>query len=635
MANRRFILGTAGHVDHGKTQLVSRLTGWDTDRLREEKERGISIELGFAPLHLDEDTAIGIIDVPGHERFVKNMVSGAGGIDLALLVIAADEGVMPQTREHLEVLRSLAIEYGVVVISKSDLATDDVTAIVTEDISELLRGSFLENAPVVHTSARTGEGFEELKRVLKHLCERIPERDTGGSFRLAVDRVFHKQGIGVVVTGSCYSGTVTVGDSLVLMPAGKKVRVREIQSFGEKRRHGYAGERLAIALQGGKLGEVSRGDMLTAPGRFVVSYMLDARVHIAAYANFELKQRERIRLHHGAREVLGRVVLLEDEILRSGDDGLIQFRLESPIVAGEGDLVVIRKYSPSRVLGGGRIIVPVAAKHKRGDREVIDTLLLREAGDPGEKALKAILDRGLHGSARDAMDETIVEALAGDGEVLAIGGVVFHSRIVETLGGRVRKLATSYVDKHPLRRGMDKEELRQKVAFPHPPPLFNKVLEVLAASHAISIRDNLVCPESQDGPPAEMAGEIDALRASFRRAGLAFPGDEELRASWGGRSELGDVLQYLRDDGSIRKISDGAYVDTDALRGCVQELDAWFEGHSELAVGDFKDLFGVTRKHAIPLLEYFDHARMTVREGNARVRGPRLVVPDASSFPEG
>ncbi|MDH3215198.1 MAG: selenocysteine-specific translation elongation factor, partial [Candidatus Krumholzibacteria bacterium] len=243
MPDRHFILGTAGHVDHGKTKLVGCLSGWDTDRLKEEKERGISIELGFAPLWLDDGTMIGIVDVPGHERFVKNMVAGAGGIDVAMLVVAADEGVMPQTREHLEVLRSLALSHGLVVITKIDLLAKDMAAILKDDIADLVEGTFLEEAPIVETSVVTGAGIDDLKRILKRVCEAIPERDKGGSFRLAVDRVFHKQGIGVVVTGSCYSGTVSIGDTLNLLPSQKSVRVRDIQCFGEKRQQGFAGER--------------------------------------------------------------------------------------------------------------------------------------------------------------------------------------------------------------------------------------------------------------------------------------------------------------------------------------------------------------------------------------------------------
>ena len=633
MAQQRFILGTAGHVDHGKTRLVGRLTGWDTDRLKEEKERGISIELGFAPLRLDGGVVIGIIDVPGHERFVKNMVAGAGGIDLALLVIAADEGVMPQTKEHLEVLRSLAVDYGAIVVSKCDVADDDMMAIVEEDISELVRGSFLEKAPVVRTSAATGEGIDELKQVLASLCGRIPERDTAGPFRLAVDRVFHKQGIGVVVTGSCYSGTASVGDTLELLPAGNMVRVREIQSFGEKRQQGYAGERLAVALQGGKLGKVWRGDTLATPGQFVVSYMLDARVHIAAYAKFELKQRERIRLHHGAREVFGRVVLLENEQLRSGDSGLVQFRLESPIVAGEGDFVVVRKYSPSRVLGGGRIIVPVAAKHKRSDDSVLDDLGIREAGDPKEKALKLILDHGLRGWPKGDQSQEVIHELADEGRVVVVDKIVFHAEVLESLGDRVHELASAYVGAHPLRRGIDKEELKQKVEFPHPTPVFNKVLEKIAARHGMTLHGNLLCPAAGVAPP-QTALQLEALRETFKKAGVAFPRSDEIESSWSGRGSLGDALRYLRDDGSIRKIQINNYVDSRALFDCVQKTGVWFEDHDELSVGDFKNLFGVTRKHAIPLLEYFDQARLTVRRGNARVRGPRGAIASPSELPD-
>ena len=627
MNQRRLILGTAGHVDHGKTQLVTRLTGWNTDRLKEEKERGISIELGFAPLRLDEDTMIGIVDVPGHERFVRHMVAGAGGIDLALLVIAGDEGVMPQTKEHLEVLRALSVNHGVVVISKSDLASDDMRAIIEDDIAELVRGTFLENAPVVYTSVKSGDGVEELKTVLKELAHKVPERITSGAFRLAVDRVFHKQGIGVVVTGSCYSGTVSIGDSVELLPAEKSLRVREIQSFGEKREHGYAGERLAIALQGGKLGEVSRGDMLVTPDKFAVSYMLDARIRIASYAQFELKQRERIRFHHGAREVLGRVVLLDNNRLRSGEDGLVQFRLESPVVAGEGDYFVIRKYSPQRVLGGGRVIDPSAKKHKQQDAAVLDHLHLQEVGEPKERMRKAIEDMGLAGAAVAEFAEQDVDALLAEGGVLLVDKRLYDAVQLGELAKLIERLVTEYVAAHPLRRGMDKEELRQKVRFPHPPPVFNRVLESLAEQSAITIEDKRVhAGSASDALPQAVAAELAKVKALYKKAGLQFPKNDDVAQTWLAGEEFADAFQFLRDEGAIVRIADDAHVDTLALRACVEEIKSWFDTNAELSVGNFKDLFGVTRKHAIPLLEYMDQARLTTRSGNARVRGPRLAA---------
>jgi selenocysteine-specific elongation factor len=613
-------------VDHGKTELVSRLTGVDTDRLKEEKERGISIELGFAPLQLDDDTMIGVIDVPGHEKFVKHMVAGAGGIDLAMLVVAADESVMPQTKEHLEVLTSLDIASGVIAVTKTDLASRDMIDIVKEEVAELVEGTFLDGAPVVETSARTGDGVEELKKTLLALALDVEERDTTGPFRLAVDRVFHIQGIGVVVTGSGYSGTITVGDSLELLPAGKPVRVREVQSFGGKRQKGYAGERLAIALQGIKLDEVSRGDMLVTPKAFVVSYIFDARIHVAAYSQFEVKHRERVRIHHGAREVLGRVQLFDKNELRSGENALVQLRLETPIVGSHGDFFVLRKYSPTMVLGGGRIIDPKAVRHRRRDPEVIERLELLEKGDPKDQLLQTLTAAGLRGARAKDHDTSVVDTLAEEGRITVIDGVIFHAGALADLDAQVETLAADYVKKHPLRYGIDKEELKQKVRFPHPTPLFNSVLDRLAASRPVFIKDNRVRAGSKDMElPAGAAAEIDTLETAIKKAGLHFSKPSELEQGWTGKGAFPDALGLLADQGRIVKIGAEGYVHRDSLSVCLKKLSEWYESNTDLTVGDFKDMFGITRKHAIPLLEHLDQTKVTSRDGNVRRKGPRFT----------
>jgi selenocysteine-specific elongation factor len=623
---RRLILGTAGHVDHGKTELIRALTGWHTDRLKEEKERGISIELGFAPLRIDDETMFGVVDVPGHERFVKHMVAGAGGIDLAMLLVAADEGVMPQTKEHLEVLVSLGISSGVILISKCDLVDEDMIRIVRDDVADLVKGTFLESAPVVETSVKTGHGIERLKTVLRELSERVPPRDTEGPFRLAIDRVFHMRGIGVVVTGSAYSGTVAVGSSLQLLPSEKSVRVRELQSFGEKRQCGYAGERLAIALQGVKLSEVHRGDMLVSPSHFRVSRLLDARVHLARYATFELKQRERIRVHHGAREVLGRVVLLEHDVLRSGDRALVQVRLENPIIADVGDLFVIRKYSPPRVLGGGRVIDPNPETHRRHDAAVLRNLELHERGDAEQVLVSAVRDAGLHGCPRERFGNDEVRRQIESGTLFEIEGTLFHGDTLRDLAGEIHRLTREYVAANPLRYGMDKEELRQKVGFPHPTPLFNGVLETLAGMKPIHVRDNRVRADTEDVDlPDSLAAEVASLERFIRDAGVVFPGLAAIEDRWSGSAPVADALRYLEERGKIIKIGTEGFIHREPFERCLNGVTNWFEKHSDLSVGDFKDMFALTRKHAIPLLEHMDQTRFTARQGNLRRPGPRLA----------
>jgi selenocysteine-specific elongation factor len=622
---RHLILGTAGHIDHGKTELVKALTGRDTDRLKEEKKRGISIELGFAPLQLDEETFVGIVDVPGHERFVKHMVAGAGGIDMAMLLVAADEGVMPQTAEHMEVLRSLGIANGLVVVSKGDLADDDTIAVVREEIADLTMGTFLEGAPVVTVSARTGDGLTELKSALARLARDVPGRDTGGPYRQPEDRVFHIKGIGVVVTGSCYSGVVKVGDTLEVLPAGKTTRVRGLQSFDAERSEGFAGERLAVALQGLKLEDVARGDMLTAPGRFTVTHALDARIRLASYFDFEVKNRERIRIHHGAREVLGRVILLECDVLHGGDSALVQIKLEKPLVPAEGDHFVLRKYSPARVIGGGVVIDPHPTRHKRRDDGVIEQLKLKEAGNPREVLLESIERAGLTGVGRTEAEEALLGPLLDGGDVVDIAGLLFHRDVLDSLAETVEDLSGAHQARHPLQYGMDKEELRQKTRFPHGAPVFNQVLEKLKDYRPVFVRGNRVRSGSGEMVlPDSAYDDIHALLEKIRASGVAFLSRAELESNWRSEHRFADALQYLKDSGDVVEVGADGVIHRDALDACVEELKKLFEKQSQVAVADLKNALGVTRKHAIPLLEALDDRRVTKRAGNNRVKGPRF-----------
>lgn len=625
-----FILGTAGHVDHGKTELVKALTGRDTDRLKEEKERGISIELGFAPLPLDDKTFLGIVDVPGHERFVKHMVAGAGGVDLAMLLIAADEGVMPQTEEHMEVLRSLEVGSGVVVISKCDLAGQDMLEIIHDEIADLTKGTFLENARVVETSARTGEGLDELKKTLKELAAGVEARDASGPFRQPVDRVFHRKGIGVVITGSCYSGTVTVGDALEILPRGTKTRVRELQSFNEKRNDGYAGERLAIALQGVKLGEVGRGDMLVTPGRFAVSYAVDARIRLATFHDFEVKNRERLRIHHGAREVLGRVILLEHDLLKSGDDALVQLKLERPLVPGAGDNFVLRKYSPARVIGGGVVIDPTPDQHKRRDAGVIEQLKLREHGDAADVLSKTIENAGTKGIHRreidaDAGGPGTLRELVDAGDIFVAEGIAFHRGALDSLAEAVEELTGEHQARYPLQWGMDKEELRQKTRFPHGTPVFNAVLETLAVFRPVFVRGNRVrsgTPEMDlsQSIQQDLAGLLGRIRAN----GVAFPSKTELEREWPSSHRFADAVQCLKDSGEVVEVGGDGLIHREALSQCTDVLRRLFEEQTEVSVADVKNALGLTRKHTIPLLEMLDDRRVTARSGNNRIMGPEF-----------
>jgi selenocysteine-specific elongation factor len=629
---RHFILGTAGHVDHGKTELVKALTGHDTDRLKEEKERGISIELGFAPLPLSPNLFIGVVDVPGHERFVRQMVAGAGGIDFAMLLVAADEGVMPQTEEHVEVLRSLGVQHGVVVVSKSDLATPETLAIVREEIATLVRGTFLERAAVVPVSARIGAGLDALREVLVALARAVDGRESSGPFRLAVDRVFHQKGIGVVVTGSCYSGRVRIGDEMSLLPSGHTVRVRDIESFGEKRTDGAAGERLAVALHGVKLDDVARGDMLTTPGRFASTRIVDARVVLGATAARSLKNRERMRIHHGAREALGRVVLLDVDELAPGATAIAQLRLESPLVASAGDRFVLRTYSPARVVGGGIVVDAAPEVHRRFDARVLEHVRHREEGDPESLVEQAIARAGAAGVAE--ADAEIVATLASRGAIVAVGGRWFHRDALSEMATRAIDAATAHTSRHPLQWGIDKEELRRRLAFPHGAPLFHRVLETLALSHPVFVREDRVRAGSPDHVvPAELAQRVKALNDAVRAAGVAFPSRDEAQKAWSGRELFAEAVRWLRDTGEWIDVGDAGWMHRDAFARALEVARGLFARQDAISVADFKEALGVSRKHAIPLLECFDQRRLTVRKGDLRVPGPGLGTPRSAHSP--
>jgi len=624
---RHFILGTAGHVDHGKTELVRALTGHDTDRLKEEKERGISIELGFAPLELSPGVFIGIIDVPGHERFVRQMVAGAGGIDMAMLLVAADEGVMPQTVEHVEVLRSLGIAHGVIVISKSDLATEATLPLVREEITTLVRGTFLEHATVLPVSARTGDGIDALRGELLALAGRIDVRSAEGPFRLAVDRVFHQKGIGVVVTGSCYSGRVRVGDDLDLFSRAlrARVRVRELQSFGAKRAEGVAGERLALALHGVKLEEVTRGDTLATPGQFAVSDTVDVRIALTEASEVDMANRERVRIHHGSSEVLGRVIILEHDALHRGESALAQLRLESPLVCDAGDRLVVRTYSPPRVIAGAVVINARASAHRRSDTSAVERLRHREAGEPVDVLEKTVERTGIQGLPETEADRSLVAILEARGSIVSVSGRIYHGRVFLELAAKAVEMANAHTAAHPLQWGIDKEELRRRLLFPHSAATFNRVIELLSQSVPLFVRESRVRAGTPEMtlPPA-LGRAVESLVEKIRAAGVAFPTRDELTAQWDSREPFAEAATVLRSRPEVVELAEG-WIHRDALERTISMLQTAFASRPEIGVGDLKEALGITRKHAIPLLEYLDSVGCTVRKGNARMAGPGLA----------
>src|ERR671924_2225226 len=381
---KQVVMGTAGHIDHGKTQLIKALTGVDTDRLKEEKERGITIDLGFAHFTCHDGTEVGVIDVPGHERFVRNMLAGVGGIDLVLLVVAADEGVMPQTREHLAICQLLRVKDGLVALTKADLVDEDWIELVSEDTREFLKGTFLEGKPIVPVAAKTGQGVDELKHALQALVARVPPKHLEGKFRLPVDRVFTIRGFGTVVTGTLFSGMIRVEDRVEIYPKGIGAKVRGLQVHNASVSEAVAGQRTAINLQGIDKVELERGDVLGHPGEFAPTFMLDAMLQHLSDAPRPLRHRARVRLHLGTSEIMGRVILLDRDILAPGEEAYVQIRLEEPAIALPRDRFVIRSYSPVQTIGGGMLLDAQAAKHRRGDASLAAHFRLLAEGSPEE-----------------------------------------------------------------------------------------------------------------------------------------------------------------------------------------------------------------------------------------------------------
>ncbi len=627
-AVRHFVLGTAGHVDHGKTALVKALTGTDTDRLKEEQARGISIELGFAELNLGDDLVLGVVDVPGHERFVKQMVAGAGGVDLAMLIVAADESVMPQTIEHLEILAQLGVKGGVIVLTKRDLVDGDLAAVAAAEARDLVAGTFLEGKPVVEVSAPTGAGLEALRRALRAEAGALPPRSRAGALRLPVDRVFTLPGAGVVVTGTCWSGEVAAGDILTLQPGERKLRVREVQAHGAVVARGGSGQRLALALHGVKREEVARGDQVITPGSLAPSRRLDVRINLVAHYRGALKNRQRLHVHHAGREVLGRITLL-DLAEAGGEAGprtaLAQLELEAPLIAAPGDRLVLRFYSPVTTIAGGVVLMAGAPRRKRLDAQALAELAVRERGDPAALLRQRLREAGLAGLQRaEAGDH------AGDEAALAVLDRLYDRALMEELAARIGELVDEHARRFPLRLGIPKEEARRRVGFNGGRNEWSALCEALAAAGGWVVAGDRIA-RGPDGPPVPpaLAEPLRRREEALRGFGLQWPGLAAFREEAGLEAVPGlgeeEFLKHLIDRGRAVQAATDYYVHAEPLAALAASLRAHFAREAELSFGRFRELSGLSRKLGIPLLEYLDQSGLTSREGDVRVAGPRLA----------
>ncbi|HEY3217251.1 MAG TPA: selenocysteine-specific translation elongation factor [Candidatus Eisenbacteria bacterium] len=629
---RRAVIGTAGHIDHGKTALVRRLTGVDTDRLPEEKARGISIDLGFARLVTPAGIQVGIVDVPGHERFVKNMLAGVGGIDLVLLVIAADEGVMPQTREHVAIVRLLGVARGIVVLTKQDLVERDWMELVRRDVRALLAPTALADSPLVEFSAVTGAGEPELLAAIDRQLVGLETRDTGERVRLPIDRVFTVEGFGTVVTGTLWRGRIRGGDHLEILPVGHPVRVRRVQVHGSTVEEAGAGQRTAVALHGVATEQVERGDWLVATGSLRASSILDVRFELLHDAPHPWKSDTRVRFHLGAGEQIGRLVLLERSGLEAGSSALAQVRLEKPTVASRGDRFVIRSYSPSRTVGGGVVIEPVAAKRRRRAAQLAE-LALDESGSPESRLLQrlgrearplstAALSQGI-GEDPAAVAVSLATLQAGGWVVAPVQGRWLLAAVWESALERIQREVDDYAVRHPARFGIPKGELKSTLKAELDGPLFDPAFEAIVARGAVELRGERVRPAARPWePPAEVVAALERVAGELEAAGLAVPEVATWQAALPGLGP--EVLSLGYFLGRLVRVSQELSYTARQLDGLRARLAAHFARSLTLSVAEFKQLAGVSRKYAVPLLEHCDRVGWTARAGDDRRAGGKL-----------
>ena len=632
------IVGTAGHIDHGKSALVRALTGTDPDRLPEEKRRGITIDLGFADLELD-DLRLGFVDVPGHERFIKNMLAGAHGIDLLALVIAADESVMPQTREHFDICRLLGVRNGLVVITKKDLVDEEMLVLVEDEARELIAGSFLEDAPIIAVSSRTGAGVDELKLRLAELGKRVPPRSLDFTTRLPIDRAFSMKGFGSVVTGTLISGKITEGDELELLPAKVNVRVRGLQVHNKPVHDAHAGQRTAVNLAGIDTSQIERGMVLAPAGRLRPTQVVDVWIDVLPGASRALRSRSRVRFHIGAAEVLGRVRVLEGSSqITPGKSGLAQLRLEAPVVALHGDRFILRSYSPAETIAGGVILDPFAVKHR--GREMEHTLQLLQLLMQDDRAAKftgfvrASGERGLRMADLAAATGWTNEVLAKvasqvetEGSVIDTGGVYLAHESFERLSQAVVAELERYHKREPLARGMLRETLREKVFAHSLPELFAGVIARLeAAGKIISEKDIVRSSRHSVGLSEQDADLSKRIEQLYLAAGVEAPSIDEAMTKAGvgaaQRVQARKLLQLLIDGRKLLRIQGEMFMHAQVVEDLKSKLRDYASQHEPerlIDVAAFKDLAGVSRKYAIPLLEFFDREQVTRRAGDKRL----------------
>lgn len=626
------IIGTAGHIDHGKTSLVKALTGIDADRLPEEKQRGMTIDLGFAYIDLDGNQRVSIIDVPGHERFVKNMLAGATSIDLVLFVIAADDGIMPQTVEHLEIINLLGIKHGLIALTKKDLVTNDLLEVVKEDIKKLISNTTLENAPIIPVSVVTGEGIEVCRNTIKELIGRIKTHENNRIFRMAIDRSFTILGYGCVVTGPILGGQISVDDEVEILPIKKPLRIRGIEITGERVNTAFAGQRAAINLIGIKSSEIQRGFELSIQGYLQPVNIVDATLKLIKNARNPLKNRSRIRFHINTSEVIGRVILLDRDILKPEDTSFVQFLLESAITVERDDHFIIRSYSPAYTIGGGKVLRYNETRLKRFKDELLKPLNILASGNLFDIVEQVYLNNSSNHLATEDISrlanihpltaENIISELIKKKLLLQynIDGKlpVFHSKVISLLKERILKMIEAFHKENPLKTGIEETYIKSLLGKDTDSLLIAASLNDLKKEKAINIIDNKLSLSNFRIEVTTQESEItNRIEDLYLRAGFTPPTAEEIITKFSSSSK--SFVSLLLEQKKLIKVEGDLYFHAISVDKLKEMIKIFISSHGSITVAQFRDLTKTSRKYAVPLLEYFDAIHFTKRTGDVRI----------------
>ncbi len=626
---KNIIIGTAGHIDHGKTSLIRSLTQIETDRLAEEKKRGITIDLGFAFFDLPSGKKAGIVDVPGHEKFIKNMLAGVSGIDLVLFVISAEEGIMPQTQEHLDILSILDVKKGIVVLTKKDLVDDEWLSMMKDDIRDSMRGTFLENAPIVSVSSVTKDGFDNLIETVDKMSDDMEVKSTSAALRFPIDRVFTLQGFGTVVTGTLVEGSVSEGDILEVFPSEKELKVRGIQVHSESVQKAYAGQRVAMNVTGIKKTDINRGEILAHKDSMQVTSMLDIKLKLLKSSNREIGNWTRLRLYHGTKEVLCRLVLLDKETLKPGEECFAQLRLEEPTACKYGDRFVVRFFSPLETIGGGVILDPNAHKHKRFKKEVLDELVFKDAGKQDEivetiirkqsKEMINVDELVKQSGLKKEEVETLLEDLKNSEIVYQISKqILLHKEFLIEKEQELIRLLGMYHEKHPLRLGMPKEEIRNKLFTNIKNKLFDEIIALYTG--IIRSEGKYISLEQFEIKYSDLqSANITQMKQLLDEGGFKPISMLDVIAKLSSEKQMKDIISNLIESNELVKLSETLYFTRESFTRALELLKAKFAEKSSLTLGECKDVLDTSRKYIVPIMEYLDNKNITKRVGDERM----------------